>query len=100
MLDLDKLKFNLQEKQFPYFEEEELQYLLEEYKTVNRASYEGCLIKAQDDSVKLGPINTPSNEKYWLRRANDFLSKARQEERVSNGGTSKGISFRRADEIC
>lgn len=97
MTDIEKLKFNLQEKQFPYFDEQELNYLLEEYGTVNKASYEGCLIKAQDDSVKLGPIDTPSNEKYWLRRADHFLYKVKQDYRKKNGGSV--ISIRRADDI-
>lgn len=99
MGDLEKLKFNLQEKQFPYFEDSDLEFLLEEHKTVNRATYEGCLIKAQDDSVKLGPINTPSNENYWLRRARHFLAKAKVEERKSPHGGGGGLTFRRADEI-
>ena len=97
MEDLEKLKFNLQEKQFPYFEDSELEFLLEEYTTVNKASYEGCLIKAHDDSVKLGPIDTPSNEGYWLRRAQHFLKKVKQEERQLKG--NKPIVFRRADDI-
>lgn len=73
---LDLLKFNLQEKQFPYFDDQDLLLLLEQYPEVNEASYEGCLIKAQNDSVKLGPIDTPSNEEYWLRRAKHFRAKA------------------------
>lgn len=72
MTDLEKLKFNLQEVNFPYFTDVELQSLLDEYGSVKAASYQGCLIKAQDDSVKLGPIDTISNEKYWLRRARLF----------------------------
>lgn len=74
MSDIEKLKFNLQEKSYPYFSDEELTYLLEEHKTVRKASYEGCLIKAQDDSVSLGPINTVSNRSYWLMRAKQFRS--------------------------
>lgn len=72
MTDLQKLKFYLLEDKFPYFSEEELQNLLAEYGDVKKAAYEGCLIKAQDDSVKLGPIATVSNEKFWLRRAKRF----------------------------
>lgn len=94
MNDLEKLKFNLQEKQFPYFEDTELTFLLEEYGSINYATYEGCLIKAQDDSVKLGPIDTPSNENYWLRRANHFLIKARKEKTKG-----QSLSFKRADDI-
>lgn len=76
MTDLDLMKFNLQETQFPYFSDEQLTQMLELYGSVKSASYQGCMIKAQDDSVKLGPINTVSNEKYWLRRARMFRSSA------------------------
>lgn len=96
---LAQLKFNLQENQFPYFSDDDLNTLLTMYPNINRASYEGCLIKSSNDSVSLGPINTPSNEQYWLRRANHFKvlwnRDARAEHRASNGG---GLSWRRADE--
>jgi hypothetical protein len=69
MADIDILKFNLQETQFPYFSDADLQILLDQYGDVQTASYQGCLIKAQDDSIDLGPIKTVSNEKYWLRQA-------------------------------
>lgn len=74
--DLELLKFNLQEKAFPYFEDTELQLLLEQYGNVTKASYQGCLIKAQDDSINLGPIKTVSNKSYWLRRARLFRANA------------------------
>lgn len=89
---VEQLKFNLQEKQFPYFDEDELLMLLEEFPDVNQASYEGCLIKAQDDSVSLGPINTPSNQKYWLQRARHFRAKC---DRYSNASGC----LRRVDEF-
>jgi len=76
MSDLEILRFNMQEEQFPYFTEDACQALLDQFETVKKASYEGCMIKAQDDSVKLGPINTTSNEKYWLRRARMFRANA------------------------
>ena len=76
MSDLEILRFNMQEDQFPYFDEDACQALLDQFGTVKKASYEGCMIKAQDDSVKLGPINTTSNEKYWLRRARMFRANA------------------------
>ena len=96
---LEQLKFNLQETQFPYFSDTDLTTLLEMYPNVNRASYEGCLIKSSNDSVSLGPINTPNNEQYWLRRAKHFRSLWAQDERDGqrklNGG---GLSWKRADE--
>ncbi|MDI6617894.1 MAG: hypothetical protein QME45_04340 [Clostridiales bacterium] len=72
MSDLENLKNNLLEDKFPYFTDIDLQNLLTQFNTVQEASYQGCLIKAQDDSVKLGPINTASNEKFWVRRAKLF----------------------------
>ena len=96
---LDQLKFNLQETQFPYFSETDLNTLLTMYPNINRASYEGCLIKSSNDSVSLGPINTPNNEQYWIRRANHFKSlwvrDERDEQLNSQGG---GLSWKRADE--
>lgn len=97
---IDQLKFNLQETQFPYFSEEDLTTLISMYPNINRASYEGCLIKSSNDSVSLGPINTPNNEQYWIRRANHFKSlwvrDEREEQRKKgNGG---GLSWKRADE--
>lgn len=97
---LAQLKFNLQESQFPYFSDDDLNTLLTMYPNINRASYEGCLIKSSNDSVSLGPINTPNNEQYWLRRANHFKAlwnrDERAEQRASNNGS--GLSWKRGDE--
>ena len=99
LTSLAQLKFNLQESQFPYFSDDDLNTLLTMYSNINRASYEGCLIKSSNDSVSLGPINTPNNEQYWLRRANHFKAlwnrDERAEQRASNGGR---LSWKRADE--
>lgn len=73
MTDLEKLKFNLQENNFPYFSDTDLQNLLELYGSVENASYEGCLIKSYDDSMDLGSVlSTPNNSNYWIRLANRF----------------------------
>lgn len=97
---LDRLKFNLQETQFPYFSDDDLNTLLAMYPNVNRASYEGCLIKSSNDSVSLGPINTPNNEQYWIRRAKHFenLWKADEREERRKNGNGGGLSWQRADE--
>ena len=96
---LDQLKFNLQETQFPYFSDTDLSTLLMMYPNINQASYEGCLIKSSNDSVSLGPINTPNNEQYWLRRAKHFkvlwIQDQREEQKKSVGS---GLSWQRADE--
>lgn len=95
----EQLKFNLQETQFPYFSDDDLNTLLSMYPNLNQASYEGCLIKSSDDSVSLGPINTPSNEQYWIRRANHFKAlwnKDVRAERTASKGC--GLSWQRVDE--
>lgn len=95
---LEMLKFNLQEETYPYFTDKQLRLLLSQYGSVRRASYEGCLIKSRDDSVSLGPINTVSNEKYWLRMAKRFSSY--KDDYSTNGSRNKRRkSMRRADEI-
>ncbi|WKV08194.1 hypothetical protein Q2T46_11715 [Thermoanaerobacterium sp. CMT5567-10] len=72
MTDLESLKNNLLEDKFPYFSDEDLQNLLTQYTTVQEASYQGCLIKSQDDSISLGGLKTSSNSSFWLKRAKLF----------------------------
>lgn len=91
---LTLLKFYLQEKQFPYFDDEDLQILLDQYEDINRAAYEGCMIKAQDDSVQIPGVSTPSNEKYWIRRANQFRMRCKGVTQNATG------CVQRVDELC
>lgn len=93
MSDLELLKLNLLEASFPFFSDTELNTYLTLYGTVQKATYELLLVKAQDDSVSLGPIKTPSNEKFWLRRARQF--------RVNSTGVSSSsgaVIMKRYDE--
>ena len=85
--DLEKLSFNLQEEMFPYFTPTQLQNLLDMYGLIE-ASRQGCMMKAMDDSITLGKINIPSNEKYWNRRALSFRdSGVTSFSRVDEGGS-------------
>ena len=81
-LPIDVLKFKLQERVYPYFEEEELIILLEECgDNINLAAYKGCLQKAvADDETKIGSITLKSNRDYWLGLAEDY--KAQYEEEM------------------
>lgn len=91
MTKLERLRFNLQEDKFPYFSDDDLNKLLELYETVERASYEGCLIKSYDDSMSLGSIlSTPNNSRYWLIMANKFKSSIK-------GNFRKSKTMNRAD---
>lgn len=85
MTDLEILKFNLQESKYPYFSDEELQNLLELYETVERASYEGCMMKSVNDSMDLGSaLSIPDNSKYWLRMANKFKPRGLKKQKTMN----------------
>ncbi len=71
---LEKLKFNLREKNSPFFDDDELFYLLEEADyDINRSTYNGLLRKAEDDSITL-PLGlvVPNNQQYWLRLSRQY----------------------------
>lgn len=72
--DLDILKFNLQEKEYPYFDNEDLQILLDKNNgDLQAASYEGCMKKAAaDDKLEIPGIKLSSNREYWLALAKQF----------------------------
>ncbi len=90
MTNLEILKFNLQEKQYPYFEDADLQSLLDiSNDDVSKATYKGCLMKANaDDALTLSGITLSSNREYWLTLANDFKP-----------AQPYAISLKRSDEI-
>lgn len=59
MDNLEKLKFNLREEQTPYFTNEELLYLLEKNNgNVNKASYEGLILKAETTGLNVSGLTT------------------------------------------
>lgn len=101
MTDMERLKFNLQETNFPYFSEEDLDGLLKMYPNINQASYEGCMLKSSDDSVSLGPISTPNNSAYWVRLAKKYFKAWQQDiknQRIAAGGGN--FTMLRSDEQC
>lgn len=69
---LELLKFNLQEKEYPYFDDTELQLLLDQHGNVGTATYFGCLMKANNDSIEVSGIKIPSNSGYWLNLAAQY----------------------------
>lgn len=76
---IEKLKFNLQEKKYPLFEDEELKMLLENNDNdLNKASYAGCLMKADaNDGIEIAGIKIASNRDYWLSLAKQFKKGAK-----------------------
>lgn len=101
---IEQLKLNLQEKEYPYFDDADLQNLLiVNGNSVNKASWRGCLLKAaSDDEVKVGPIEQKSsNRDYWNTLAAVYKADYETEQAELNPSTAGGYrtSMRRADDI-
>lgn len=74
MDNLEQLKFNLREKQCPYFEESELTYLLKKNNNdVSLASYEGLIIKAETTGLQVSGLTTKDSSSYFKMLAANFV---------------------------
>lgn len=72
---LEQLKFNLRESQVPYFENEELMYLLEKNNNdVKKASYEGLIIKAETTGLNVSGLTTKDSSSYFKMLASKFVT--------------------------
>lgn len=75
MNNLEQLKFNLREKQVPYFEEEELQVLLEKNNgDVEKASYDGLIMKAETTGLNVSGLTTKDSSSYFKMLASQFVT--------------------------
>ena len=89
---LEILKFNLQERSYPHFDDAELSLLLEKNNnSMGKASYEGCLMKAEaEDKMEVSGIKLNSNRDYWLTLANKFLADVNAEIEAAKPISSSG----------
>ena len=72
---LEELKFNLREKQCPYFDEEELLILLEKNNNdVKKASYEGLVLKAETTGLNVSGLTTQDSSKYFKMLSSKFCT--------------------------
>lgn len=71
---IEILKFNLQEKEYPYFDDADLQMLLDINEgNILKASHKGCILKAAaDDKLTVSGVSLESNREYWLTLARHF----------------------------
>lgn len=75
MNNLERLKFNLREKQIPFFDDDELQILLENNNNdVNKASYEGLILKAETTGLNVSGLTTMDSSSYFKMLASRFVS--------------------------
>ncbi len=72
---LEQLKFNLREKQCPYFDDKELSVLLEQNNNdVDKASYEGLLLKAEVTGLSVSGLTTKDSSSYFKMLASHYVS--------------------------
>lgn len=98
---LEILKFNLQEREYPYFEDSDLGLLLETNDNdVKKASYKGCLLKAAaDDELEISGVKLSSNREYWLTLAKSFQADIATDLAIKTEASNSGYktSMRRVD---
>ena len=71
---LEQLKFNLREKQCPYFDDKELSALLEQNNNdVEKASYEGLLLKAEVTGLSVSGLTTKDSSSYFKMLASHYV---------------------------
>lgn len=74
MDSLKLLRFNLREEQCPYFDESELETLLElNGGDVRKASYEGLIIKAETTGLNVSGLTTKDSSSYFKMLASRFV---------------------------
>lgn len=92
---IQTIKFDLEERKFPFFTEEEIPFLLEKNLNVpDLAIYDGLMKKARVDSIKLpSGLEKPNNREYWLLLAKVVLERIR-------GGIKAGLYDDILDELA
>lgn len=74
MNDFEQLRFNLREKQCPYFDDDEIQLLLDKNNNdVNKASYEGLILKAEVTGLSVSGLTTKDSSSYFKMLASNYV---------------------------
>lgn len=67
---LKKMKIVLREKDHPFFDDEELEfYLNENNNDINSAIYQCLLLKAEDNTIAIQGLNAADTSSYFRRLA-------------------------------
>ena len=69
---VERLAFNVLEHKVQYFTESELEMYLEQYESVEEASYYCLLVKAEDTTLSMSGLNVADTSKYFRRQAAKF----------------------------
>ena len=72
--DFEQLRFNLREKQSPYFDDDEIHLLLDKNNNdVNKASYEGLILKAEVTGLSVSGLTTKDSSSYFKMLASNYI---------------------------
>lgn len=100
LTSLDILKINLNESQYPVFSDEELENLLAvNDNNVLKASWKGCLMKANTNSkIKVGPIEIENADPdYWISMSEIFKAEYKEEQSKIKNSSYYATSMQRSD---
>ena len=83
MTDIERIKKEVREDQFPYFDDDDFQYYLDKNNgNVNATIYEMLIIKSEVSTVAVSGLTTQDTSGYFKRLASKF--------RPSNSGILGG----------
>lgn len=76
MDSLEKLKFNIREKEYPCFSDDELLYILrDECKgDINKASYQCLIRKAENTGLTVSGLTTKDSSSYFKMLASNYVT--------------------------
>lgn len=81
---LDELKVILREKDIPFFEDEELNYYLENNNNdFKKTAYQCLIIKSENTTLSVSGLSTGDSSSYFRRLANRY--------KPNNSGILKGV---------
>ena len=71
---LEQLKFNIREKDYPCFGDEELLYILEQAGgDVREASYNALIMKSENTGLSVSGLTTKDTSSYFKMLASRFI---------------------------
>lgn len=72
---LEQIKFNIREKQYPCFSDEELTAILDQCNgDVRKASYKALIMKAETTGISVSGLTTKDSSSYFKMLASHFVT--------------------------
>ena len=83
LTDIETLKKELREDEFPYFNEDDFKYYLDKNGgNLKNTIYEMLIVKSEDSTISVSGLSTTDTSRYFLRLASKY--------RPNNSGILKG----------